>query len=95
MHFNKFSTVLESFCDANWVTDNDEVSSTSDYVFTFGAGVISWTPSKQTCIVRFTMKSKFIALELARQEAEWLRNLLTNVPLWGRQMSPISLHCDS
>jgi len=41
------------------------------------------------------MESEFIALELAGQEAEWLRNLLADVPLWGRQASPVSLHCDS
>ncbi|XP_059310984.1 secreted RxLR effector protein 161-like [Lycium ferocissimum] len=67
---------LRGFCDANWVTDSDEVSSTSGYVFTLGAvfilgaGAISWKSSKQTCIARSTMKSKFIALELAGQEAE-------------------------
>ena len=30
-----------------------------------------------------------------RQEAEWLRNLLADMPLWGRQASQVSLHCDS
>ena len=29
LHFSKFPTVLEGFCDANWVTYNNEVSSTS------------------------------------------------------------------
>ncbi|XP_070005633.1 secreted RxLR effector protein 161-like [Nicotiana tabacum] len=65
LHFNKFHAVLEEFCDANWVTDNDEVSSTSGYMFTLGAGAISWKSSKQTCITRSTMESEFIALELA------------------------------
>ena len=46
LHFNKFPVVLEGFCDANRVTDNDEVSSTSGYVFTLGAGAISWKSSK-------------------------------------------------
>ena len=46
LHFNKFPALLEGFCDANWVTNNDEVSSTSGYVFTFGAGAISWKSSK-------------------------------------------------
>ena len=41
------------------------------------------------------MESEFIALELASQEAKWLRNLLANVPLWGRSNVPVSLHCDS
>ena len=65
LHFKKFLVVLERFCDANWVIDNDEVSSTSGYVFTLGAGAISWKSSKQTCIVHSTMESEFIALELA------------------------------
>ncbi|XP_070033064.1 secreted RxLR effector protein 161-like [Nicotiana tomentosiformis] len=86
LHFNKFSAVLEGFCDANWVTDNDEVSSTNGYVFTLGAGAISWKSSKQTCIARSTMESKFVALELAGQESEWLRNLLAYVSLWGDKL---------
>jgi len=95
LHFCKFPSVLEGFCDANWVTDNDEVSSTSGYIFTLGGGAISWKSSKQTCIARSTMESEFISLDLAGQEAEWLRNLLVDVPLWGKRSIPISLHCDS
>ncbi|KAK4400305.1 Retrovirus-related Pol polyprotein from transposon TNT 1-94 [Sesamum angolense] len=87
LYFNKYPGVLEEFCDANWVTDNDEVSSTSGYVF-------SWTSAKQTCISRSTIESEFIALELAGQEIEWLRNLVGDIPLWGSSV-PISLHCDS
>ncbi|KAL0401677.1 UNVERIFIED_CONTAM: Retrovirus-related Pol polyprotein from transposon TNT 1-94 [Sesamum latifolium] len=94
LHFNKYPVVLEGFCDANWVTDNDEVSSTSGYVFTLGGGAISWKSAKQTCIARSTMESEFIALELVGQEAEWLRNLVGDVPLWGSSV-PVSLHCDS
>jgi len=41
LHFNKFPTMLEGFWDANCVSDNGEVSSTSDYVFTLGGGAIS------------------------------------------------------
>ena len=41
LHFNKFLVVLEGFCDANWVIDNDEVSSINGYVFTLGAVAIS------------------------------------------------------
>ncbi|KAA0063384.1 Retrovirus-related Pol polyprotein from transposon TNT 1-94 [Cucumis melo var. makuwa] len=60
------------YCDANWVTDNDEVNSTSGS----------------------TMESEFIALELAGQEAEWIKNLLGDVPLWGTFV-PVSIQCDS
>ncbi|XP_074317943.1 secreted RxLR effector protein 161-like [Silene latifolia] len=60
---------------------NDEIHSTSGYVFTLGGGAISWKSAKQTCIASYTMESEFIALELAGQEADWLRNLLADVPL--------------
>jgi len=95
LHFCKFPAVLEGFCDTNWVADNDEVSSISGYVFTLGGGAISWKSTKQTCIARSTMESEFITLELAGQEAEWLKGLLTDIPLWGKQLTPIFLHCDS
>ncbi|KAK4387189.1 Retrovirus-related Pol polyprotein from transposon TNT 1-94 [Sesamum angolense] len=86
--------ILEGFSDANWVTDNDEVSSTSGYVFTLGGGAISWKSVKQTCIARSTMESEFIALELTGQEAGWLRNLVGDMPMWGSSI-PVSIHCDS
>lgn len=90
--FNKLLVVFEDFCDANWVTDNDEVSSTSCYVFTFDPGTTSWKFSKQTFIERYTMESELISVELAGHEAKWLRNLLTNIPLWGREASQITIH---
>ncbi|KAL0287063.1 UNVERIFIED_CONTAM: Secreted RxLR effector protein [Sesamum angustifolium] len=93
LHFNKFPAILEGFCDASWVTDNDEVSSTSGYVFTLGGGVVSWKSVKQTYIARSTMKFEFIALELAGQEVEWLRNLVGDMPMWGSSI-PVSIHCD-
>ena len=40
------------------------------------------------------MESEFIALELAGQEAEWIKNLLGDVPLWGTSV-PVSIQCDS
>ncbi|GAA0147020.1 transmembrane signal receptor [Lithospermum erythrorhizon] len=95
LHFEKFPTVLEGYCDANWVSGNDEISSTSGYVFTLGGASISWKSAKKTCIARSTMEYEFIALELADQEADWLRNLLTDMPMWEKHGTPVFLHCDS
>ena len=41
------------------------------------------------------MESEFVTLEKAGTEAEWLRNLLANIPKWDRPLPSISLHCDS
>jgi hypothetical protein len=42
----------------------------SGYVFMLGGVAVSWKSSKQTCIVRFIMESKFIALDKVGEEAE-------------------------
>lgn len=90
-----FPSVLEGYSDANWISDSDETKSTSGYVFTLGGGAVSWKSSKQTIITRSTMESEFVALEKASTEAEWLRNLLADIPLWKRPASSVSMHCDS
>ncbi|GAA0183004.1 hypothetical protein LIER_30495 [Lithospermum erythrorhizon] len=41
------------------------------------------------------MASEFIALASAWKEVEWLQNLLYELPMWPKLMSPVSLHCDS
>lgn len=87
--------VLEAYCDANWVSDNDEVNSTSGFVFTLGGGAVAWKSTKQSCIAHSTMESELIALELAGQEADWLRNLLADSPMIGRPCPSVSMRCDS
>jgi len=41
------------------------------------------------------MAIEFASLAIASKEAEWLRNLLLEVPLWPKLMSPLSIHCAS
>ncbi|GKA62651.1 hypothetical protein Tco_0762170, partial [Tanacetum coccineum] len=42
-----------------------------------------------------TIESEFVDLAAAGNEAEWLRNLIYEIPLWPKSISPISIHCDS
>ncbi|KAL0325206.1 UNVERIFIED_CONTAM: Retrovirus-related Pol polyprotein from transposon TNT 1-94 [Sesamum radiatum] len=44
---------------------------------------------------RSTMESEFIALDKAREEAEWLRNFLEDIPCWTKPVPAIMVHCDS
>ena len=41
------------------------------------------------------MKAEFIALEKLSSEAEWLINLLADIPLWTRLALSMYMHCDS
>ena len=95
LYFSAFPSVLEGFSDANWILDSDEMKSTSGYVFILGGSAVSWKSAKQTCITRSNMEAEFIALENASFKAEWLRNLLANIPLWTRPAPSVSMHCDS
>ena len=41
------------------------------------------------------MAAEFIALASCSKEAEWLMNLIIEIPLWPKPMPQISIHCDS
>ncbi|GJW88965.1 zinc finger, CCHC-type containing protein [Tanacetum coccineum] len=77
------------------ISNTKDNSSTSGWVFLLGGGAISWVFKKQTCITSSTMESEFMALAAAGKEAEWLKNLHFEIPLWSKPMAPISIHCDS
>jgi len=68
LRYEKYPPVLEAYSDANWITDLEESKSNMGYIFTFRGAVLSCKSSKQTCIARFIMESKFIALDKAGQE---------------------------
>ena len=93
--YNGFPNVLEEFNEANWISNSYEMKPTSGFVFTLGGGAVSLKSSKQTCITRLTIEAEFIALEKASFEAEWLINLLANIPLRTRPASSVSMRCDN
>ncbi|GJY06856.1 zinc finger, CCHC-type containing protein [Tanacetum coccineum] len=59
--------VLEGYIDASWISNSDDNSSTSDWVFLLATG----------------------------KEAEWLRNLILEIPLWSKPIEPIYILCES
>ncbi|GJY28084.1 zinc finger, CCHC-type containing protein [Tanacetum coccineum] len=86
---------LSSYSDASWINHVEDSSSTSGWVFLLGGGTISWASKKQTCITSYTMESEFVALAAAGKEADWLRNLIHEIPIWPKPIAPISIRCDS
>ncbi|XP_074301254.1 secreted RxLR effector protein 161-like [Silene latifolia] len=88
-------SVIEGYSDASWISNVEDHFSTSGWVFLLGGGAISWASKKQTCITSSTMESEFIALASAGKEAEWLQNLIYEIPLWPKPISPISILCDN
>lgn len=68
---------------------------TTGWIFTLVGGAISWKSKKQTCITLSTMESKFVALVSTGQEAEWLRDLMLEVPIAKDNVSKVLIHFDS
>nr|GEV74916.1 zinc finger, CCHC-type [Tanacetum cinerariifolium] len=68
--------------------------------YTFNPGTQYWqaiqrASKKQTFVTGSTIKPEFVALAAADKEAEWLRNLILEIPLWSKPISHISIRCDS
>jgi len=95
LHYGKFPAVLEGYTDASWISSVGDYKSTTGWIFTLAGGAISWKSKKQTCITLSTMESEFVAFASAGQEAEWLRDLLLEVPLAKDNVSKVLIHCDS
>ncbi|GKE42515.1 zinc finger, CCHC-type containing protein [Tanacetum coccineum] len=93
--YTGYPLVLEGYTDASWIKKTEDNSSTSGWVFLLSSGAISWASKKQTCITSSTMKSEFMALTAAGKEAEWLKNLFLEIPLWVKPIAHISIRCDS
>ncbi|GJS60908.1 zinc finger, CCHC-type containing protein [Tanacetum coccineum] len=66
--YTAYPSVLEGYTDASWISNTDNNSSTSGWVFLLAA---------------------------AGKEAEWLKNLLLEIPLWSKPIAPIFIRCDS
>ncbi|GKB24407.1 zinc finger, CCHC-type containing protein [Tanacetum coccineum] len=65
-----YPSVLEGYTVASWISNTEDNSSTSGWVFLLGGAA-------------------------AGKEAEWLKTLLFEIPLWFKPMTPISICCDS
>ncbi|XP_077222219.1 uncharacterized protein LOC143856067 [Tasmannia lanceolata] len=95
IHYQRFPAVLEGFSDADWNTLSEDSKATTGYVFTIGSGAVFWRSKKQTIIAQSTMESELIALTSACEDASWLRNFLSDIPIWERPVPAVLIHCDS
>jgi hypothetical protein len=81
IHYSGYPRVLVGYSDSNWISDADETKATSGYLFTLGGGTVSWKSCKQTILTRSTMEVELTALDTSTVEAEWLRELLMDLPV--------------
>ena len=101
IHYSGYPKVLEGYSNSkgysnsNWISDADEIKATSGYVFTLGGGAVFWKSCKQTILTRSTMEAELTALDTTIVEAEWLRELLIDLPVVEKPIPAIIMNCDN
>jgi hypothetical protein len=95
IHYSNYLAVLEGYNDVNWISDVDELYATSGHVFTFDGVVASWRSCKQTILMGSTMEAELAALDTTTIEAEWLHELLMDLPIIEKPLSAILMNCDN
>jgi hypothetical protein len=95
IHYSGHPAMLEGYSDANWISDIDQIYAISGYVFTLGGGAVSWRFCKQTILTKSTMKAELTALDTTSAEAEWLRELLSDLSVVEKPIPAILMNCDN
>lgn len=89
LEYNGEPSALEGYTDASCISDQEDYASTSGWIFTLGGGEVSWGSKKQSCLTDSVMAAELVALASCCKEAEWLRDLFINIPLWPKPRPPI------
>jgi hypothetical protein len=95
IHYSRHPAMLDEYSDANWISNIDQIYATIGYVFTLGGGAVSWRSCKQTILIKSTIETELTALDTASVEVEWLRELLSDLPVVKKSIPAILMNCDN
>ena len=72
---------LESFSDADWVCNVDDIRFTTGYCVFLGGNLVTWNSHKQQVIARSSTESEYRALASVTMELIWIKSLLDELQL--------------
>jgi hypothetical protein len=90
---DSFEIVGYSDSDCTSCLDTDR--SMLGYVFKLAGGAISWSSSKQTVMISFTMYAEFVACYEAVGQAMWLKKFMPGLRVVDSIERPLKLYCDN
>src|ERR1051325_2172980 len=82
-----------SYSDSDWCGDKVDRRNTSEYLFKFLGGPISWRSKKQDVVALSTCEAEYIAGAVAACQAVWLLNLLQDLKI--KVNKPLKLMIDN
>jgi len=65
--------------DVDWVGNVSNRRSTSDFMFYFGNGAVSWSNKKQPTVALLNTKAKYRSVTITTCEVIWLQKLFSNL----------------
>ena len=67
---------IVEYTNFDFIGCQDDMKSTSRYIFMLARGIISWKSVKQTLLASSTMQVKFVACYGVATQVIWLKNLI-------------------
>jgi hypothetical protein len=83
---------LQGYSDADWANSRDDRRSVTGYIFTLGAGVISWKSQRQKTVALSSTEAEYVSASTATREVLWLHKLLNEL---HQPQQTTTLHCDN
>jgi hypothetical protein len=84
---------LYGYSDSDWAGSIPDWKSTSEYCFSLGSSMVSWSSRKQSCVALSTSEAEYVATCATSKEAVWLRKLLSE--LFGLRLEVTCIWCDN
>jgi hypothetical protein len=92
LSFGSFKPVLEGYTDVDMAGDLDGRKSTSEFLFTFAGGAISWQSKLQKCVTLSTTEVEYIVATEVGKEMLWMKRFLLDL---GLKQDEYVVHCAS
>lgn len=90
---DKQAQTLVGYADSDWAGDKNDSKSTSGYVFKLFGNTVTWGTHKQNTVSQSSTEAEYVALAEAFNEAEWIKQLITELGIYIK--SAIIIHEDN
>jgi len=84
---------VTGYIDSDFVGNIDDRRSTSQYVFSFGLGAVSWASVKQSIVTLSSTEAEYVATTTTACQTVWMRRILKE--LLHEQREPTHIFCDN
>lgn len=85
--------ILETYCDADWATDQDNRRSQTGVLITLGNTPIYWSSSQQSIVALSSCEAEIYAVKTAVKDTKYIRNIIDEIYL--KQSKAIQIHVDN